>query len=263
MVPPLIKYPRTRHLEGSGLQKGDEDLAVVRFAELRALPLVVEEKMDGANCGVGFDDAGELLLQSRGHYLTGGGRERHFDLFKQWARCHADAFRPVLGARYVMFGEWLWATHTVHYDALPHYFMEFDVYDRERAEFLDTPRRRALLAGLPVVAVRVLHEGPVASMKALRAMVGRSAFRTARVRDALREKAVVMGLDPVRVLAETDATDLMEGLYVKHEAEGVVRGRYKFVRGDFLQRALDGDHWLDRPLIPNGLAAGVDLFGQA
>jgi hypothetical protein len=41
--------------------------------------------MDGANCGISFNPDGELLLQSRGHYLTGGGREKHFTLFKQMA----------------------------------------------------------------------------------------------------------------------------------------------------------------------------------
>ena len=43
-----------------------------------------------------------------------------------------------------MFGEWMYAKHTVFYDALPHYFMEFDIYDREKKEFLDTKRRREM-----------------------------------------------------------------------------------------------------------------------
>ena len=36
---------------------------------------MVEEKIDGANSAVSFDGDGGLLLQSRGHYLTGGYRE--------------------------------------------------------------------------------------------------------------------------------------------------------------------------------------------
>ena len=51
--------------------------------------------MDGANSGVRFDpNSLELLLQSRGHYLTGGGRERQFDLFKRWAAVAAEKIGP-------------------------------------------------------------------------------------------------------------------------------------------------------------------------
>jgi hypothetical protein len=66
------RYPRTRHIEGSGIQAGDDDLQVAQWSELAGKHLVVEEKIDGANCGISFDRAGRLWLQSRGHYLAGG-----------------------------------------------------------------------------------------------------------------------------------------------------------------------------------------------
>ena len=53
-----------------------------------------------------------------------GLREKHFDLFKAWANTFAAQLWELLGARYVMYGEWLYAKHTVFYNALPHYFME-------------------------------------------------------------------------------------------------------------------------------------------
>ena len=41
-----------------------------------------------------------------------------------------------------------------------------------------------------------------------------------------------------------------------------VLGRAKVVRTGFVQTLLDGDgHWQRRPILPNQLAAGVDLFG--
>lgn len=79
----LIKYPRTQHLAGSRLQPGDEDLRQIPFSEIAGRHLVVEEKIDGANSALSFDEHGNLLLQSRGHYLTGGYRERHYNLFKR------------------------------------------------------------------------------------------------------------------------------------------------------------------------------------
>ncbi|HBP18827.1 MAG TPA: DNA ligase, partial [Planctomycetes bacterium] len=143
----MIKYPRTQHLQGSRLQPGDHDLAAVSLDELEGRPLVIEEKLDGANAAIGFDRQGELMLQSRGHFLRGGRSERQFDLLKTWAAARAHELRGVLGARYVVYGEWLYAKHTIFYDRLPHYFHEFDVYDREREVFLSTPARRALLEG--------------------------------------------------------------------------------------------------------------------
>src|ERR1043165_4443499 len=112
MFDQIRKYPRTRHIEGSRLQSGDEDLSSVPFADVRGRTLVVEEKLDGANSGISFDAAGELYLQSRGHYLTGGSRERHFALLKSWAETHRDLLHRVLGSRYVLYGEWLYAKHT-------------------------------------------------------------------------------------------------------------------------------------------------------
>lgn len=128
----IRKCPRTPHLEGSRLQPGDEDLSQIRFSEIRGKHLVVEEKCDGANSGISFGRDGELLLQSRGHYLTGGYRERHYNLMKQWAAVHKETFYRVLGKRYIMYGEWMYAKHTVFYDALPHYFLEFDIFDKEK-----------------------------------------------------------------------------------------------------------------------------------
>jgi hypothetical protein len=53
----------------------------------------------------------------------------------------------------------------------------------------------------------------------------------------------------------------MEGLYIKVEDAHKVIERFKFVRNTFLQ-AVDesGDHWLNRPIIPNQLREGVDIF---
>jgi hypothetical protein len=263
MTPPMLKYPRTQHIEGSRLQPGDEDLDSVPFAELAGRHLVVEEKMDGANAAVRFDGAGALRLQSRGHYLQGGAREKHFDLFKQWASAHAEALHERLGDRFVLYGEWLYAKHTVFYDALPHYFLEFDVLDTADRSFLSTARRRELLVGAPVASVPVLHQGALRTHRELTALVGRSAYKTEAWKDRLRASAELRDVDPGRVLRETDPSDAMEGLYVKVEEDGRVQGRFKYVRHEFLTSVIDsGTHWLNRPIVPNELAPQVDLFGS-
>jgi hypothetical protein len=231
-----VKYPRTPHLEGSRLQPGDEDLAQVPFAHVRGRHLVVEEKLDGSNAGISFTTSGALRLQSRGHYLTGGPREKQFAILKSWATALAPRLRPVLGDRYVLYGEWLYAKHTVSYDALPHFFCEFDILDRSSQRFLSTPRRAELLADLPIASVPVLHRGPLETLAELLALIGPSRCRT-------------------------DPSEPMEGLYIKVEEDGVVTERYKWVRIGFLTEILDsGTHWADRPIVPNQLADPGALY---
>lgn len=258
MIPPRIhKYPRTRHIEGSRLGPGDEDLTAAPFEELRGRHLVVEEKIDGANCAVSFDASGRLWLQSRGHYLTGGAREKHFAALKPWAQTVSAELRARLGDRYVMYGEWVYAKHTIFYDTLPHYFLEFDVLDVEEGAFLSTERRRALLEGAPVVSVPVIEQGAFRKQEALLSLVSRAKWKSATWRDRLADAARAQELDVDRVLRETDPSEEMEGLYVKVEEEGRVVARYKWVRKSFLTSVVDsGTHWLARPIVPNQLADG-------
>jgi hypothetical protein len=248
----LHKYPRTFHLQGSRLQPGDEDLNAVPWSEVVGRPVVAEEKMDGANTGLSFDANGKLYLQSRGHFLTGGPRERHFNRLKQWANGVAAELWDRLGSRFVMYGEWLYAKHTIFYDRLPHHFLEFDVFDTEGKAFLATARRRELLAGLPVKAVPVLWAGVLSDPDDLLSMIGPSTCKSPDWRDRLDGQARARDLDPERVRRETDPTDHMEGLYIKVEEEGRVKARYKYVRADFLTAVVDsGTHWLRRPIVPN------------
>ena len=255
----MIKYPRTPHIEGSRLQPGDEDLSQIPFSQIAGLPLVVEEKIDGANTALSFDPEGNLLLQSRGHYLTGGYREKHYQLFKQWANVHQQRFWDVLGCRYVMYGEWMYAKHSIFYDALPHYFMEFDVLDRETGQFLSTDRRHVLLKDLPVCSVPVLARGTFRQMEDVLRYLGPSCYITENHLENLRALAIREGQDPERVLRETDAATTMEGLYLKVEQDGQVVQRVKFVRASFLQTVEQSQsHWLERPIIPNRLCRPIE-----
>lgn len=256
----ICKYPRTRHVEGSRLQVGDmADDKPIR--DLAGQTLIVEEKLDGANSAVSFDLDDSVVLQSRGHYLTGGSRERHFALLKTWAAAHAHVLHPVLGHRFVMYGEWMYAKHTVFYDRLPHYFMEFDVLDRDTGGFLSTTARRLLLKGLPIMPVPVVHEGEITSVDHLNRLTRPTPYKSAGWRDALAIAAERSGSRPDMVDQQTEDSDLAEGLYLKQEHAGRVQDRFKFVRADFLQaiEASNG-HWHDRPILPNTLMDGVDIF---
>ena len=258
----IRKYPRTRHILDSRLQPGDEDLAAAGFEAIAGRHLVIEEKIDGANAAISFSPDGRLLLQSRGHYLTGGPRERHFALFKAWAHAIEPELRAVLGSRYIVYGEWLYAKHTIFYDALPHYFLEFDVLDCETGAFLSTPERRGLLAGLPLASVPVLHEGEIVRAPALKALIAPSLYKSPGWRENLAAAVEAGRHRAAYESRQADASGLAEGLYIKVEENGSVAGRFKYVRHDFLTAVLDSaSHWQSRPILPNQLALGVKLPG--
>lgn len=258
----IIKYPRTPHLTGSRLQPGDVDDGI-GLADLPDGLHIWEEKLDGANTGVFFDENANMVLQSRGHRMLGGARERQFDMLKAWASAHQDELFDVLGHRYVMYNEDLFVKHSSYYDCLPAYAFEEDILDKQTMTFLSTERRQALLAGTSFVSVPILHEGRITKALKLPEMVKRSLYCTEAWQDNLAVAAKAAGVDPAVALSQTDRSGLAEGLYLKIEdpKTGTVIGRYKWVRASFVQTILDsGSHWNERPIIQNGLAPGVDIF---
>ena len=133
----FVKYPRTPHLFGSRGTDDDKHLGEAESLDFIAdASLIVEEKLDGTNVGIHFTTDGP-------HGAPVPGAPDH--------RGNAPAVRPVqamgdgqaarAGRRCwrigcILFGEWVYARHSVHYRRLPHYFFEFDIYDKQRRVFL-------------------------------------------------------------------------------------------------------------------------------
>ena len=137
----FIKYPRTPHLFGSKGTDDDRHLGQKESEAFIADPsLIVEEKIDGTNVGIHFTSGGRMVLQCRGHEIT-EGMHPQYDLFKQWTSVKRPVLEGMLGGQFILYGEWLYAKHSVHYRKLPHYFFEFDIYDRDAEQFLDFDTR--------------------------------------------------------------------------------------------------------------------------
>ena len=47
----------------------------------------------------------------------------------------------------------------------------------------------------------------------------------------------------------------MEGLYLRTEADGVVTGRAKFVRPEFVEKVKQSTHWQQQAMVPNSACA--------
>jgi hypothetical protein len=238
----FTKYPRTPHLFGSRGTNDDKHLGQSESLELIAdRALIVEEKLDGTNVGIHFTASGRLVLQCRGHEIT-PGMHPQYDLFKQWTMAKRQVLESMLEDRLILFGEWLYARHSVHYRRLPHYFFEFDIYDKLPQEFLSLDLRLAKLEGTGFRTVPIVHRGP-ATREQLFNLIGPSRF------DSAFENP------------DTGLTDnLMEGLYLRTEAEGRVIARAKMVRPEFVERVKQSEHWQHQAVVPNILSETAEIW---
>lgn len=196
----------------------------------RSATAVIEEKVDGANSGINFVD-GKLTLQSRGHVLVGGPKEKQFTLFKQWANTCKNELFDLLDNRYLIFGEWTYAMHKIFYDNLPHYFLAFDVLDKEDGSFMPSLKRRAFLSNSPIVSVAQIHKAPFKKINNFGQYIGRSNY----------------------------ADVIMEGIYIKIEDDNKVIDRMKMVRPEFEKIKDDNSDWFRKPITPNCLASNIRI----
>lgn len=238
----FVKYPRTPHLFGSRGTDDDKHLGPVESAAFISNgSLIVEEKLDGTNVGIHFTTTNRMVLQCRGHEIT-SGMHAQYDLFKQWTMGKRPILERMLQDRFILFGEWLYARHSIHYRNLPHYFFEFDIFDKERGVFLDLASRQKMLAATGILTVPVLHQGK-RNADELSLLIGPSQFNSDFENPT------------------TGRTDnLMEGLYLRTEADGRVTGRAKLVRAEFVERVRQSEHWQHQRMTPNVLAEDAEIW---
>ena len=245
LSPPLtlFKFPRTAHLLNLGAATEDDILqstssAFPASALTPESQVVVTEKIDGANLGISLDSSGRILIQNRAHWVNS---KTHFQFKKLdiWVEKHREALTGILGVdpifpeRYILFGEWMVCVHSIKYTRLPNRFLAFDLYDRSRKVFVSRDVLEAKLGGSGIAIVPTVMRieghpeegaGPVMpSDEELKGMVQQpSRFYDGRV----------------------------EGVYVKVEKGGVVVGRGKVVRADFIA---GNEHWTRGDLELNGI----------
>ncbi len=139
-----------------------------------------------------------------------------------WLAPRTDIFFAHLTSRYMLFGEWCYARHSVEYDQLPSWFLGFDVYDKVSGRFFSSPRRDAWFQALRLDQVPRLGHGR---------------FTIAGLGEFLSQSR--LGDKP------------MEGLYLRSDQGDWLVQRAKLVRHDFIQSV--EQHWSRSGIKPNRL----------
>jgi hypothetical protein len=151
-VTDFIRFPRTPHLAwlGAGEPRDDKILAAEEVRDLLAQEVIVEKKLDGANLGISVGADGALRIQSRGAFLDLASLHPQFRPLRNWLAVHQRPLSDTLAGGQILFGEWSYARHSIHYTRLPDWFIAFDVYDPPAGHFWSVPRRDALIHGLGI-----------------------------------------------------------------------------------------------------------------
>lgn len=222
----FFRYPHTPHLVwlGEGVPRDDKVLSSSEASVLLDGPVVVEEKLDGANLGLSLDSDGNLRAQNRGQYLS-APHAGQFARLPTWLANHAMVLCSALTPNLIVFGEWCAARHSLDYSSLPDWYLLFDVYDRTTARFWSTPRRDVFARDAGLVSVPQLHKGETTIPKLL-AIV-------ANERSSYRDGA-------------------SEGVVIRRESRQWCEARAKLVRPDFTQAI--ATHWRNRAIEWNRIA---------
>jgi hypothetical protein len=220
------KFPHTPHLLwlGQGAPRHDKVLPPAEVAAFLAGEVLVEEKVDGANLGISLTPAGRLRAQSRGNYLAPGKSHAQWNLLWPWLAQRQAALEDGLQAGLILFGEWCYARHSVPYDALPDWFLSFDILEIGSRRFWSVERRNQWLQARDIVPVPP---------------VSRGGFQKNQIPSLMGQSMV--GHVP------------MEGIYLRREKAGYLEARAKVVSVAFQQQI--EEHWTRRPLVPNRLAS--------
>jgi hypothetical protein len=245
-----IKLPRTLHIEGSRLPAGQVDPEAVPFEKLAGQFLVIEEKVDGSGVSIFFDDQLVPQIYHRGSPATG----KEFRELHSFVKVFETDLYSLLEDRYVLFGEWMLHKHSIFYDRLPHYLLESDMFDKRSGIFLSTAARNAMLTGHTayIKSVPVIASFKPTKLSQLTQLIGKPKYQSDNWREILWNKCDMYDWDLEKILKETDQSELMEGLYIKHEDERQILGRYKYVRYEFVNTIINsGSHVRERDPIHN------------
>ncbi|GMF60686.1 unnamed protein product [Phytophthora fragariaefolia] len=232
---PLLKFPRTGHLVDIGAATNDDLITDIDSISLPAdgnTNIVITEKVDGANMGISLSVDGALVVQNRSHVINSETHRQFRSLDDFLNTNRAVLYKildrdPLFPGRFILYGEWLAATHSIPYSQLGSLFYAFDFFDRETGRFWD----RASLVELLATSAASCHD--------------RNAIQ---IVPKLWEGRMLPPRDELVAMAQQTRSQFydgpVEGIYVKWEFLGHVKERSKIVRSDFLA----GDaHWSQRP----------------
>lgn len=158
MTPPA--YPRVPHLfPNPGGTRDDAVLSAEQSTLFLLEPVVVEEKLDGANVALWSDHHGNptVALRSGSGSMDRGGQ---LGRLRAWTSERRASLVSLLNDDWVLYGEWLWRQHSVPYDRLPDLLIGLDLWHSELG-FVRVAERNDRLRCVDLAPPPLVFEGVV------------------------------------------------------------------------------------------------------
>lgn len=166
-------YPRIAHLVAGRGSRDDLVLDQGSVTSLLQQACVVEEKIDGANVVIwGEDGTVHCALRSG---IGGADRAGQLGPLRGWLAREGTPLSELVTTGPVVYGEWMWFTHTVAYDHLPSLLIGLDVWTPAEG-FLRPAGRNTTLAAAGVPVPPELYRGVPGSLRRLESLMGRSTW---------------------------------------------------------------------------------------
>ncbi len=198
------KYPRSPHLPWSPGCTND-DRVMSNVTGLIGIPIVVTEKLDGGNQCFTRQE-----VYARSHSARPSGEA--YDFIKA---IHARV-RHLIDPSVSVFGENVYAVHTIRYDRLPGYFLTFAVRQDDTNQWWAWEDVQLLSATLDLPPVPVLFAGAVGTVAELQGLTTKlvdqpSCFGPQREGVVVRVAQAFANRDFEHVLAKSVRADHVAG----------------------------------------------------
>jgi ATP-dependent RNA circularization protein (DNA/RNA ligase family) len=183
----MVHLPWNPNTERGDLVASSVDVQIV-FEQ----KVYVQEKVDGANCGMTiFED--HPLIRGRQKFIKKGyapktTASRQFASVFNWWHANKKKFEHLAreAGPVSIYGEWMKAQHGMKYDRLPDWFIAYDLYDYEKCHFLDTGRAMQYLKDAGFATAPILFEGDLVSLDHLEPFVnGKTEFSSTELREGV------------------------------------------------------------------------------
>lgn len=113
----------------------------------------------------------KLCAQNRSHYVTS---EYHpqFKHLDKWLHQHAGVLWEILQSdRYILYGEWCYAKHSIPYTTLSDWFTAFDIFDRLENKFFSRSRLESTLKDTGIAVIPLIMKGSFSNIEALKQLI--------------------------------------------------------------------------------------------
>lgn len=220
----IHKFPRTQHIFNIGGATVDDRMLSKEDYEIfmNDDDVFIAEKVDGTQLGISIDENYKIVIQNRSHYVNSKSHSQ-FEKLDKWIMDHSQSLFEILDQDTILFGEWLYAKHSISYSELPDYFLAFDLYHKKKKLFYNRDILVEKLKETNISYVREMYRGKI------------------------RDKNQLLKL----IEQKSEYTDgRVEGIYLKIFENDYVRNRCKLVRNDFI---CGNEHWTKGGIQKNNL----------